>query len=249
MIAVKNLSFAYTKEALFDDISLTITGNWTSIVGPNGAGKSTFIQLLNGSLRPTSGEILIEGQSISTLKPLEKAELYTTIYQMNPFVFPFTVLEYVTHGLYARAGKGKLTLTQKSSIQKALELTHLMSLKDRSVTTLSGGEQQRLLIATALIQQPKVIFIDEGFSALDIRFKGEMIKLIKSLSQTYGFRVISVIHDLSIAYEISDEVLLVYDNHIKGPSKPEDIMTEQVLSEVYKTKLRAEYGIQFKVQL
>lgn len=250
MIQMSDVNFSYDSRPFIDALSFELMPGWTSIVGPNGAGKSTLIQLMNGTLKPTSGEVLMKGKDIGSYDSKERARHITTIVQQPQIRFPITCFEMVSYGRYPwRQSMNGLTEDDYRMIHQSMEDTGTLCFRDKKVTELSGGERQRVILAAALSQAPKVLFVDEGFSALDIKHKREMIRCLKQRIEQEGLTVIAIIHDLNVAYQISDHVVMLKDGDIVECGSKERVMTRDTIERVYETEVRydSEFGFGMKI--
>ena len=183
MIEIKNLSFSYGKKSVFDDFSTLISNNFATLLGgPNGSGKTTLLQLIGGVQKPDSGQIIINGHDISKLKTKEQAELRSIAPQRRIFELAFTVEE-----IFAII-KAKRRAKHASDVFESLDLFDLFPLK---VTELSLGQQQRVSVALALIQQAEYYLLDEPLSAQDSEYSRKLLELISRLSKETGILAIS----------------------------------------------------------
>ena len=183
MIEIKNLSFSYGQKSVFDDFSTLISNNFATLLGgPNGSGKTTLLQLIGGAQKPDSGQIIINGHDISKLKTREQAELRSIAPQRRIFELAFTVEE-----IFAII-KAKRRAKHASDVFESLDLFDLFPLK---VTELSLGQQQRVSVALALIQQAEYYLLDEPLSAQDSEYSRKLLELISRLSKETGILAIS----------------------------------------------------------
>jgi len=183
MIEIKNLSFSYGKKQVFTDFSTLISNNFATLLGgPNGSGKTTLLQLIGGVQKPDAGSIIINGHDIAKLKTHEQAELRSIAPQRRIFELPFTVQQ-----IFAII-KPKRRAAHAEDVFEALDLYDLFPLK---VTELSLGQQQRVSVALALIQQAEYYLLDEPLSAQDTAYTQKLLDLITVLSKTTGILVIS----------------------------------------------------------
>jgi len=183
MIEIKNLSFSYGKKQVFTDFSTLISNNFATLLGgPNGSGKTTLLQLIGGVQKPDAGSIIINGHDIAKLKTHEQAELRSIAPQRRIFELPFTVQQ-----IFAII-KPKRRAAHAEDVFEALDLYDLFPLK---VTELSLGQQQRVSVALALIQQAEYYLLDEPLSAQDSAYTQKLLDLITVLSKTTGILVIS----------------------------------------------------------
>jgi len=233
MITLKNVSFGYTSTPLLKDISFSIPkGSITTLLGPNGAGKTTLLKILLHILSPQSGEIFLDGHSLSYLSEKERAHIVAYVPQFSLPLFSITVFDFVSLG---RAPYGSLLGFQSKKdidlIHRALEETEVTPLKERHFESLSGGEKQRVLIAKALAQTPKLLILDEPTNHLDIKHQWDLVRLLKKLRQEWGLTIFAVFHDLGLASELSDEIILLKDKTVQGT--PQTILTPEKIKSVF----------------
>lgn len=233
-ISIENVSFGYDDRLLYKSINMDVTSGFVSIIGPNGSGKSTFLKLITGMLKPTEGVVKLFGKDLHSYTANEKAKTFTAISQKQSFPFPFTCMELVSLGRYPyRRNLNALSSEDYDVIIDAMKATNVLHFKDKLITDISGGEQQRVILAAALAQQTKIIFLDEAFSALDISHKAHMVKLLREMVKEKGVIVVSIMHDLNIAYRYSDYVCLIEEGQIVSFDTPKVTMKQDVISRVF----------------
>lgn len=249
-IQVKDLTFAYSHQLALEDINFSLKQGFISVIGPNGAGKSTLVKVLNGSYKPKSGNVEVLNQNVHQLNSLERARILTTIHQQPHFSFPYTCMEMVGHGRYAQSKNYKyLSEEDYRIIVHVMAQTDTLQFKDKLITQLSGGEQQRVILATALAQEPRILFIDEGFSALDIQYKTRMIRLLKERTDREDLTVISIIHDLNIAYAVSDQVILMNKGKVIQVDHPDQVMQHENLERLYGIEFQQDITRSFQIKI
>ena len=243
---VEDLSFRYDTDQrgrawTLEGLSFVVRkGEVLGIVGPNGSGKSSLLKLLAGLLRPSSGDIQLGGCSIGRLDPREIARSVAVVPQEYAQVFPFTVAETVLMGRFPHRraawwsmGIGDETEQDLFCAQRAMVETDVVSLADRLVSDLSGGERQRVVIARALAQEPTVLLLDEPTAFLDINHQIEICALIGRLKVERELTVVLVSHDLNMASQLCDRVLMLKDGQLCQMGSPEDTIKSEVLRMVY----------------
>lgn len=237
MIELKNICFSYPGQApLLHDISTSFAEKKvTTILGPNGCGKSTLLQIACRLLQPSSGQILLHGQNIQQLKNKELAKQIALLSQTNrpPEI---TVEDLVTYGRYPhqRYGQG-LSQQDHIIINHALQQVKADSYRHRMVNQLSGGQRQRAHIAMALAQDTDIIFLDEPTTYLDINIRFEIMELVRTLNQA-GKTIIMVLHDLNLALEYSDTIILMNQGRIQTEGTPQQVIATGLLDEVFQIK-------------
>lgn len=214
IISTDNLSFSYNpKRAVISDVNCTISENtFTVVMGKNGSGKSTFLRLLGGILPYHQGSIKINNIELKELKLKERAQLIGFLPQHHKPVFPFKVSEVVLTG---RASYVHFSPQKSDQYQtdKAMELAGISSLRNRIYSELSGGEQQLVMIARLLAQQPQILLFDEPISHLDYHNQLHILKLVKELI-TNNITVIAVLHDPNMAYLFGEQFIYVHNNQV-----------------------------------
>jgi iron complex transport system ATP-binding protein len=211
-ISLQDVTFGYRPgDVVLDRVTLGIgTGGLLAIVGPNGAGKSTLIGLLAGLLRPLSGSIAIDGQDIHSYKTAQLARKVAVVRQEYAPVFGFTAAETVLMSRIPFYGQlGFETKLDRELAAQAMELTDTTRFAERPLTQLSGGERQRVFIARALAQDTPIILLDEPTSFLDLRHQIGTYDLLKSIQEEKGRTIVAVTHDLNLAAQYCDQVLLL----------------------------------------
>lgn len=241
-IEVKGLSFRYPNSTadILSNINLDIPkGSFTGIIGPNGSGKTTLLKCLVKLLPATSGRITLAGQDPARLSTREIARLVGIVPQKWEASFPFTAEELVLMGRFPYLKRFRPECDPDYQITtEAMSLTQTIHLKDRPVTELSGGELQRVIIAQALAQSPRILLLDEPTAALDIHHQLEILEVIKALLKVRSLTVMAVMHDLNLASHYCDQLVLLRHGSIFAGGTPETVLTEAGLEQVYGTKAR-----------
>lgn len=235
ILSLKGVGFRYEKAWALRQIDLVLDpGGILGILGPNGSGKSTLLKIMDGLSRPQEGEILLSGVSLSSLRRSDVAKKIAMVVQESYFQFPFSVLEVVLMGRFPHLGRMQFEGKDDLEVaQRALKSTHTESLAKRSIDELSGGEKQRVLIARALTQEPKIILLDEPTSFLDLKYKGQIFKLITQLNREEGLCVVVVSHDLDLVAQYCHQVMMLKNGrpYVTGP--PAEVITAENIKEVY----------------
>ena len=233
-IEVVNLSFSYNERHVLDDMSFCAEyGQFLSVLGPNGVGKSTLFRCMLGLLKPSRGDVKIDNISISQMSTLELSRRIAYIPQSHDPVFSFSVFNMVLMGTTAQLGSfsspGK---RQEAEVQAALERLGIIHLRNRSYTEISGGERQLVLIARAVVQKAKILIMDEPSASLDFANRIRVMQTARSLTKE-GYCVIQSTHDPEQAYMYSDMILALHDGHVLFHGKPQDAITDDVISRLY----------------
>lgn len=232
---LKNVHFNYDGEALIEALDLEISpGVFYGILGPNGAGKSTLLNLLTGASQPASGKIQLEGKELNRYSKRELAQIFAVVPQDYGVNFPFNVLEMVMMGrkphLKRFQSPGEEDLKK---VHEAMIISETLGFADRLVTQLSGGEKQRVIFARALAQDPKVLFLDEATSNLDIKHKLSVLKTVRRLNREKGLSVIAVLHDLNIAGLYCDQVILMEKGKVLFCGPASEVLTSENIRRVF----------------
>lgn len=219
---------------LLDGVDLTVApGEWLTIVGPNGAGKSTLLRAVAG-LRPYAGSITACGHEVRTTSPRVLATRIAMVAQQPIIPVATTVADYVLLGRTAHLGwlqrEGRRDQLLVAEVLAQLSLDRFA---DRHLETLSGGELQRVLLARALVQQPAVLLLDEPTSALDVGHQLEVLELVDELRTDHGLTVLSTMHDLTLAGEFTDRLLLLDDGRPVRDGTPVEVLEADLLRRTY----------------
>jgi len=237
IMKAEHLSGGYEKETVLKEVDLEIEeGEFFGIIGPNGSGKSTLLRFMSRALFPESGKILFQGKNILGFKRRELSRKIAFVPQETAINFSFTVFEIVLMGRIPHLGRLQTETRDDFQIaEKALFMTDTSHLKDKKIDELSSGERQRVLIAKALAQEPELLFLDEPTSHLDIGHQVQILNLLKDLNKKQRITVVIVLHDLNLASEYCDKMILLHQGRIYSCGEPEKLITYQNLEAVYKT--------------
>lgn len=235
----ENLNCGYPERTVLEDISLDITGgSILGLIGPNGAGKSTLLNTLARMIKPKKGKVLLAGKDLWKISSREAASTMAFTPQDTGSTLPLTIRQFVQLGRAPHRGwLLPLTIEDKAVINSSLEKTGLTGLADRYITELSGGEQQRAALARVLAQEPEVLMLDEPTSHLDIKYQTEILEMVADMAHNHGISVVISIHDLNTAALYSDHLALIGKGGIAAYGSPEDVLKEDILSEVYDTQV------------
>jgi iron complex transport system ATP-binding protein len=239
MLQVENISFKISPLLKLSDISFEVNiGELVVILGPNGAGKSTLLKLVTGDIKMDSGSVFINKLPIRFWQSKERATFTAVLQQQNQLQLPFSVSEVVMMGRYPHFSK-KASKPDEEIVKSALQKTGIIHLQNRNYLTLSGGEQQRVHLARVLAQiggektdKPKYLFMDEPNNNLDIRHQHSTLNIAKTFARE-GNCVLAVLHDLNLALQYADKIILLKNGLMKGFGTAQDIITDQSISEVY----------------
>ncbi|MSU00496.1 ABC transporter ATP-binding protein [Tissierella pigra] len=239
MIEAKNLKISYEERVVVKDFSFNIEeGEMVSIIGPNGSGKSTILKTISKLLKQQEGLIYLEKEDISHMNIKNIAKKMSTLSQHNKSPEDIEVKDLIYYGrLPHKKWYERKTKEDEEIINWAISQTSLNGYEEKKVSELSGGERQRVWIAMALAQKPKILLLDEPTTYLDICHQLEVMELIKSLNKELGLTVIMVLHDLGQAAKYSHRVVVIKDGNLVAKGSPYDILTEELIKEVYKVEV------------
>lgn len=227
IIEINNVSFAYGRESVLENISLNIhQGDYIGLIGPNGAGKTTLFKIILGLLKPKKGSIRLFGKDINDFHDWQKIG-YVPQQSLNfETSFPATVKEVVAMGRYIKRGMfSGLNPEDKEAIQEALEKVEMAGQQDRLIGDLSGGEQQRVFIARALVNRPEVIFLDEATRGVDTKTQNEFYQLLQKLNKELDLTLLLISHDIE---RLTQEVMHIacVDKNLTCHMSPEEYLAE-----------------------
>jgi ABC-type cobalamin/Fe3+-siderophores transport system ATPase subunit len=239
MLKIKELSFAYSDKSLFEDISFEIeAAENVAIIGPNGSGKSTLIKLIAGLLKPQSGIIKIDDKQIDDYKRVNLAKNMAYVPQNVDISFNFSVFDVVKMGRYPYSENLMVRDPDGDKIvQQAIETMGIAHLTERKFSEISGGEKQRAVIASALSQKAQLLLLDEPTSALDYKHQQEIYTLLKHLSRDEGKTVLIVTHDINLAAQFCDKLILLNEGRIVRMGSAEEVLKFPVIEEIYGVKV------------
>jgi iron complex transport system ATP-binding protein len=235
MIELDDVSLGYNHKAVLHNVSMQVApGQILGLVGPNGSGKSTLIKGMTGVIDLFSGHIFIDGHDIVTIKPDKLARIVATVPQSPAMPGAFTAFEVVLMGRTPHLGLLRYEGGKDLAIAwQAMEATHTQSFAERRVSEISGGERQRLVIARALTQQPKAMLLDEPTANLDIKHQVEILNLVKSLCLEQSLTVVIALHDLNLAAQYCDWMVMLNGGKVYAEGTPLDILTATNIKRVY----------------
>ena len=220
LLDLVNITKSYDGVTILDDLNLYIRENeFLTLLGPSGCGKTTTLRILGGFETPDAGKVLFNGQDITQLPP-NKRQL-NTVFQKYALFTHMTIAENIAFGLKIKR-KSKAYIDDK--IKYALKLVNLEGYENRSPALLSGGQQQRIAIARAIVNEPKVLLLDEPLSALDGVIKESIKEKIRTIAKEFHLTTIIVTHDPEEALTLSDHVMIINEGTISQYGKPEDIV-------------------------
>jgi iron complex transport system ATP-binding protein len=248
-LTIDHLSFSYSSFPVLKGIDLAVDlGEVLSIVGPNGSGKSTLLKCINRILKTKGNTVFVDGKDINKLNLKELSKIMGYVPQSSMSVFPFTVFDIVMMGRtpYIHWSPSE---QDYEIVAETLDFLGLSDLAMRHFNELSGGEQQKVIIARALAQQPKILLLDEPTSNLDIKHQLEILCILKDLAQSKHCSIIVAMHDLNMASRFSDKMLMLKKGCIFAVGTPEKVLTEENIEAVYGIKAKVTKSIMGKPQV
>lgn len=239
-VEVLELSVRAGHKSLISDVTLAFEpGTWSTVIGPNGAGKSTLVETIAGLRRPSEGGVVIFGEALAEMNERARA-LKVALVPQHPVVpSGMSVYDYVAlgrvahHGLFHAVRDG-----DRAVVESVLERLSLGSFRDRDVATLSGGERQRMVLARALTQSTMVVVLDEPTTGLDLRHQMDMLELMKHEVQECGLTVIATLHDLTLAGQFADRLLLLDGGRVVLDGPAGSVIRSSELAKRYGMNLR-----------
>jgi iron complex transport system ATP-binding protein len=235
MIKAREISVWFGRRKVIDDISLDLaSGEIIVLLGPNGAGKTTLLRAMNGTVPVKSGRIELDGVTLGKLSRREIARRIAVVAQENETKFPITVMEFVLAGRFTRgAAFGWESSDDIRSAENALELCDLGEYGARAMNELSGGERQRVVLARALAAESKVLLLDEPTANLDLAHQALMFRLVRERCRNDGASAVVITHDLNLASEFADTIVLLKEGRVFASGSTADVMTKENIAEVY----------------
>ena len=219
---------------------------FVGIIGPNGSGKSTLLKCIYRVLKPDTGVIMLDGKPLSEYKVKDSAKALAVVSQHNYYNFEFSVQEIVMMG----RAPHKKTMERDNAedykiVEECLEKVGMLPYRHRVFSSLSGGEQQRIILARALAQKTDCLILDEPTNHLDIKYQLQLLDIVKSL----GITVIGALHDLNIAAAYCDKIYVLKDGVLEGYGTPEEVLTPELIRRIYKVEAEIVYDSHGKMHI
>jgi iron complex transport system ATP-binding protein len=238
VLEIRGLTCGYENGFILKDVSVQIgRGKMVGVIGPNGSGKTTLLRAVTKAIPPMAGTVLVDGVDTARLKAKELARKLAVVSRPGEEDVKITVEEYVLLGrIPHRKGLGLLESNEDFQVaRRAMDLTDVLDLRERSMNDLSSGERQLASIARAIAQGPHLLLLDEPTSHLDIAHQIRVLDLIKRLNRETGLTVVIVLHDLNLASQYCDRLLLFDSGFLHKEGTPEDVLTYETIESVYNT--------------
>jgi iron complex transport system ATP-binding protein len=247
---VEQASFAYAaNERSAPTFTLSATSfqaherELVAILGPNASGKSTLLRLISGTIAPLSGRVELDGQETSRLDARTRAQRIAVVHQESPMIYPALAGDFVLQGRYPYGRALRLASRDDISIARnALAQVGAEHLAGRAIGELSGGEKQRVILARALAQQPRLVLLDEPTLHLDIGAQVELLERLRRLAEGNRYAVVVVTHELALAAEFADQVVLLQHGRCLRVGSPAAVYQRELLEQVFEAPLEVELG-------
>jgi iron complex transport system ATP-binding protein len=234
-LEVRSIHVAYNSSLVLEDLTLSAgPGEILSVIGPNGAGKSTLLRCVDRILKPKAGTVFIDGKNAADFDPVRLARIVGYVPQSETRGFPVTVFDAVLIGRRPHMG-WRVGARDLQVVTEVITVLGLEDLAMRDVTTLSGGERQKVVLARALAQEPEVLLLDEPTSNLDLRHQLEVLGIVRDRVRATGMTAVMAIHDLNLAARYSDRIAILKDGRVFAVGGPE-VLTPANIEAAYGVK-------------
>jgi ABC-type cobalamin/Fe3+-siderophores transport system ATPase subunit len=235
MLKIDNLSVSYGSRRVLHNVSLNVqSGEVAALIGPNGAGKSTLVRAVSGVIPVDGGTVRTNGTDLLALPPMQRARHLAVVPQAVSLPPAFSVWETVLLGRTPYLNfLGQTSAADEDIARRALVRVDALDLAERRVGELSGGEQQRVLLARALAQSTPILLLDEPTSNLDLHYQVSFMEMVRSLAKQDHLAVLVALHDLNLAARYADSVALLVNGEIKAAGSPRQVLTQELISEAY----------------
>jgi iron complex transport system ATP-binding protein len=235
LISARNIKFSYDAKPVMEDVSFTVDESQiVAIIGPNGSGKTTLLKIINGTLLPAEGQMLVDGKETGKWSRKEIARQVAIVPQETSVIFPFYAEEIVLMGRFPHLGRYHFEDKKDYRIvHEAMEKTDTLAFAARRFDELSAGERQRVLIARALAQEPKILLLDESTVFLDLKHQAQFLSLLHQLNTAQKLTVIFVTHDINLAAQNAKSIILLDSGKIYAIGMPAEVITAANIKEVY----------------
>jgi iron complex transport system ATP-binding protein len=234
MLKIQNISVSYGPRRILHDVSFNVqSGEVLALIGPNGAGKSTLIRAVSGVI-PYTGHVRTNGDDFASLSTLQRARYIATVPQAASLPPAYTVWETVLLGRTPYLGfLSQPSQKDEEIARQSLARVSALPFADRRVGELSGGEQQRVLLARALCQSTPILLLDEPTAHLDLQYQVSLLELVSELAHKDHLAVLVALHDLNLAAHYADRIVLIVAGNIKAMGKPEEVLQPELIEDAY----------------
>lgn len=235
IIDARNIKFSYGSQPVIGNLSFCVEeGQVVAIIGPNGSGKTTLLKIMNGTLLPDAGQMMVDGQETARWSRKDIARKVAIVPQETSLIFSFYAEEIVLMGRFPHLGRYRFEDKKDYRIvHEAMEKTSSLDFASRRFGELSAGERQRVLIARALAQEPKILLLDESTVFLDLKHQSQFLTLLRQLNKEQKLTVIFVTHDINQAAQNSEKIILLDSGKIYAIGMPAEVITAANIKEVY----------------
>lgn len=242
MLSIQKIYAGYGDKVVLSDVNMDIeAGDFVGLIGPNGSGKTTLLRVISKVLKPFKGHVLLNKEDIETVSRSVLARSMAFLTQEISLNLPFTVRQMTLMGRFAYLSQyGKESDEDIAIAEDAMKLADVLHLADRFITEVSGGERQRALIAMCLAQQPDILLLDEPTNHLDIGHQLAVLDLIRKLNRQTNMTVVAVFHDLNIASEYCDKIMVLDEGRVAEFGTPKEVLTSEMILKVYRAKVVTE---------
>jgi iron complex transport system ATP-binding protein len=242
MVSVEDIVAGYDGRPVLRDVRFDVaSGEFLGLIGPNGCGKTTLLRVISGALPTMAGRVVVEGSDVREIGRRKLARIMACLLQDLSLDLAFTVREIVLMGRSPHLPRiGGETKRDFEVARHAMHLCDVSHLADRPITEMSGGERQRVLIAMCLAQEPRVLLLDEPTSHLDIGHQLSVLDLMAKLNRQTGVTVVAVLHDLNLAAEYCQRLLVLNEGRVAALGTPAEVLTAEMVSTVYGTTVLVE---------
>jgi iron complex transport system ATP-binding protein len=243
MLVLDTITIKYGRTKVVKDISLTVSlGEIVALIGPNGAGKTSLVRGVSGVVPVDSGEIKFDKTDLNNLSAPQRARILAVVPQVSYVGGAFTVEQAIMMGRTAyMSWLGKPSEKDIFHVERAMEHTKTKELADRRIAELSGGEQQRVMLARALAQNTPLLVLDEPTNHLDLQHQGTILSLVKEQTAKRDLAVLMVLHDLNLVSLFADKAALMVDGEIAAYGEPQEVLTDETINRAYQTKIEVIY--------
>jgi len=235
LMTLEDISFTYETSPVLKDLSVSVQEqDFIGLIGPNGSGKSTLLKIMGAILKPDSGSIKFKESPVPKINKKLFAQSVSWIPQDHPMVFPFKVSEIVLMGRHPYLSPLSFESEEDFEItRRAMETTMTSQFADRYFNEISGGEKQRVMIASALAQKPEMMLLDEPTAALDLKYQIQILNILKNLNTEHNMTLIMAMHDLNLAASFCNRLILLDKGQIVRDGTPEQVLEKNILEQVY----------------
>jgi iron complex transport system ATP-binding protein len=240
MLTIRDLIIQYGDIQVVCGVSLQVApGEIVALIGPNGAGKTSLVRGISGVAEAAAGSVTFNQDDLLALRPMERARILAVVPQVSYVGGAFTVEQVVMMGRTAyMSWLGKPTKTDQGIVHQSMEDTNTAVLAQRRIAELSGGEQQRVMLARALAQHTPLLVLDEPTNHLDLQHQGTILSLVRDQVAKQKLAVLMVLHDLNLVSQFADRAVLMLDGRIFASGQPQEVLTEDIISQAYNAKIQ-----------